>query len=573
MAALTCELCGGKLFGKPGGMFECDSCGMEYNSDWAKAKIQEIKGTVKVEGTVSVKVENAATVPNLVQRGYLALESGSFKDANEAFGKAAELDPNCGEAHLGIAIAGRQLAKRTEYWERVFAGRYRDDPELKKALECPASEPYRAELEAYRALLAKEAAEEAAAKEKGNAKRQEYAALREKYAPARNLLGSGWLHISAEEGCIHDYGTAYGGNDERFKSWRRAVAACNSGITNAVILDDGSVSIQWDDTYGNNKAALERVNTNGPRAVKIVTAKKGYSYEEASVTILREDGTVISVLDGRENFYCKDKIKKWTDMADIAATNTAVLGVRKDGTVLSSSEHFGSGCEKLRDIVAVAVHSLNYEAYLTGDGRVVLSDTARRDTLAGGYRGNPDSVARVEKWTDIIQIAFYPGGNTEILLMGLKADGTMVMEALKLPILSEHMERAEKQVASVRDAVAINGTYVLLRDGSVLVLNMSNDEAETMPQSMNQKWNSEKGAYDEWPVKLVRNADRAGEERQEGIRRMEEAEQAKIRRRNVLWGEKTKLQNDRSKLGLFAAKQKKEIDARLAQIEEELKGL
>ena len=54
MAALQCEICGGKLVGKPGGIFECDSCGMEYSTEWAKAKIQEIKGTVKVEGTVEV---------------------------------------------------------------------------------------------------------------------------------------------------------------------------------------------------------------------------------------------------------------------------------------------------------------------------------------------------------------------------------------------------------------------------------------------------------------------------------------------------------------------------------------
>ena len=49
MAALQCELCGGKLVGKPGGIFECDSCGMEYSTEWAKAKIQEIKGVLSIE--------------------------------------------------------------------------------------------------------------------------------------------------------------------------------------------------------------------------------------------------------------------------------------------------------------------------------------------------------------------------------------------------------------------------------------------------------------------------------------------------------------------------------------------
>ena len=60
MAALQCEICGGKLIGKPGGVFECDSCGMEYSTEWAKAKIQEIRGTVQVEGTVEVTVNMTA---------------------------------------------------------------------------------------------------------------------------------------------------------------------------------------------------------------------------------------------------------------------------------------------------------------------------------------------------------------------------------------------------------------------------------------------------------------------------------------------------------------------------------
>lgn len=42
MAALQCEICGGKLIGKPGGVFECDSCGMEYSTKWARAKVKEV---------------------------------------------------------------------------------------------------------------------------------------------------------------------------------------------------------------------------------------------------------------------------------------------------------------------------------------------------------------------------------------------------------------------------------------------------------------------------------------------------------------------------------------------------
>jgi tRNA(Ile2) C34 agmatinyltransferase TiaS len=67
-AKLQCEICGGKLIGKPGGIFECENCGTEYSTEWAKAKIQEITGTVKVEGTVEVagkvQIENPVTIDN-----------------------------------------------------------------------------------------------------------------------------------------------------------------------------------------------------------------------------------------------------------------------------------------------------------------------------------------------------------------------------------------------------------------------------------------------------------------------------------------------------------------------------
>ena len=48
-AKLQCEICGGKLVGKPGGIFECENCGTEYSTAWAKEKIQEITGKVQVD--------------------------------------------------------------------------------------------------------------------------------------------------------------------------------------------------------------------------------------------------------------------------------------------------------------------------------------------------------------------------------------------------------------------------------------------------------------------------------------------------------------------------------------------
>ena len=93
MATLQCEICGGKLVGKPGGLFECEYCGMEYNTDWAKAKIQEIKGTVQVEGTVqvtgTVKVDTADKVENLIR--YVQEEINNLPSLWGQFGRISDI--------------------------------------------------------------------------------------------------------------------------------------------------------------------------------------------------------------------------------------------------------------------------------------------------------------------------------------------------------------------------------------------------------------------------------------------------------------------------------------------------
>ena len=118
-AKLQCEICGGKLIGKPGGIFECENCGSEYSTEWAKAKIQEITGTVKVEGTVEVtgmvQVDNHANKAALLERGNLALEDGEFENAEKLFNKVLNMDAKCGEAYLGLAMAEAWTSTREEY--------------------------------------------------------------------------------------------------------------------------------------------------------------------------------------------------------------------------------------------------------------------------------------------------------------------------------------------------------------------------------------------------------------------------------------------------------------------------
>ncbi len=84
MAALVCDICGGKLVMGSGGIAVCDSCGMEHSPDRMKEKIQEVKGVVRVD--------NTHMVDNWMKMGTSAAQAGNNKEAYEYFTKVIEVD-------------------------------------------------------------------------------------------------------------------------------------------------------------------------------------------------------------------------------------------------------------------------------------------------------------------------------------------------------------------------------------------------------------------------------------------------------------------------------------------------
>lgn len=84
MAALVCDICGGKLVMGAGGIAVCDSCGMEHSPDRMKEKIQEVKGTVRVD--------NSHMIDNWMKMGNAAAQAGNNKEAYDYFTKVIEID-------------------------------------------------------------------------------------------------------------------------------------------------------------------------------------------------------------------------------------------------------------------------------------------------------------------------------------------------------------------------------------------------------------------------------------------------------------------------------------------------
>lgn len=104
MAKLQCDICGGKLMAKSGGIYECEFCGVQYDTEWAKAKIQEIRGTVQVEGTVEVKgtvtVDTQSEKANLLKRIAICAEDKNFDKIKKLTEQLLSLEPECGDAYL-----------------------------------------------------------------------------------------------------------------------------------------------------------------------------------------------------------------------------------------------------------------------------------------------------------------------------------------------------------------------------------------------------------------------------------------------------------------------------------------
>lgn len=84
MAALVCDICGGKLTMGSGGIAVCDSCGMEHTKERMQEKVQEIKGTVRID--------NSHMTDSWMKMGHAAASAGNHKEAYEYFTKVIEVD-------------------------------------------------------------------------------------------------------------------------------------------------------------------------------------------------------------------------------------------------------------------------------------------------------------------------------------------------------------------------------------------------------------------------------------------------------------------------------------------------
>lgn len=96
MAALICDICGGKLIKGKGGIEVCDSCGTEHRKNPDRQKIHAIDGVIHVDGIQAI--DNFFT---LAENAYVA---GNKREAENYCNKVIEIDAY---SHTAWFLKGR----------------------------------------------------------------------------------------------------------------------------------------------------------------------------------------------------------------------------------------------------------------------------------------------------------------------------------------------------------------------------------------------------------------------------------------------------------------------------------
>jgi len=512
MGAMKCDLCGGKLVMGSGGIATCDSCGMDYSQERMKEKVQEITGVVKVS--------NIADVDSFMKRGKVFLEDSDWKQANEYFTKALDIDAHYAPAYIGRLCASLKLNNELELQLEVRP--FNENSDYIKALRF-ADTDYKATLTMYHNDVLE------------NNKHAQLALsiARERVSKYKGCIASSSMYLSEHIVGLKTYGTvvAVGNNDVRqcsVSEWRGIVAVAAGGYHESVTTsitttvnrahDGHTVGLKADGTV------FAVGGTTGPGG----TYSKGWDSKgkckvhdwsdiiaiaagEDHTVGLKSNGNVLVAFGGAHGE--KKEIANWRNIIAIAANGYCTAGLKSDGTVVSTECDVSSW----QDIVSIAVSKESRYSYprieiagLKSDGTVVVTD--EKDEI-------------VPAWKNIIAITY-----KDSYIIGLKVDGTVVC--------SDSI--SNNAVATWRDIVAIYGGVNIIglkADGTVVTT--GSDEVALNISS----WR------DIGPIAEELKSQLCVEIRQENAHKAREAEQRKVDAEAAAAKRKTELEAERRRKG------------------------
>lgn len=191
---------------------------------------------------------------------------------------------------------------------------------------------------------------------------------------------------------------------------------------------------------------------------------------------LRRDGTVVSTQikgDSVQRFNVGQcNVSSWRSIVSISAGTSHTIGLKKDGTVVAVGENRVGQCNvsEWKDIVAIDAGGV-VTAGLKKDGTVVVTG------------GSSFGQNNVQGWSDVIQIAV---AGTQV--MGLKKDGTLLTT-----MCSGDRDHGQCSVTQWKDIVSISTTarmtLGLKKDGTVVSTKYYGEPKFDFGQTNVNSWN------------------------------------------------------------------------------------
>ena len=412
MAALQCEICGGKLMGKPGGIFECDSCGMEYSTEWAKAKIQEIRGTVQVEGTVevkgTVKVEGSVNIDSLLKRARMALADKKWREAEKYYDEALNIDAERSECHLGLLCAQYEQPNVDSLLKNEYV-RIRADRTFARALNLADEKTQHQAAELEQQFRANLSVKEAAS----DAKAQELDHLRAKIRPVQHSI------------------------------------CCTDEMVVAISLDGTLLTSKQEHLDRLERVQCETLCEQLKKWENIVAV-----HADWHIVGLKTDGTV-AVADSYSDSSMTKSVSKWSGIAAIATGTDRTLGLRKDGTVLAAGRLYEP--DPLTKEITYDLSQWNNMAAVRCIFETNVGIRTDGTVVLGGRIKNTQEAQAISRWNNVVSVAACSTGWGAEDFIGLCADGSLWSRSRKI----ENLDILEIYQGK-------NAVYALDKDGNVL---------------------------------------------------------------------------------------------------------
>ena len=536
----------------------------------------EAKGNTS--NSKSVLQQSGADINLLLKRVSMFLEDEDWTDAEKYCQKALDVNPESAEAYLGLVMAERELQNKEALATVYIDGQIKaEEKNLKRARQFADEklkkwfdeiERKRKEKEEKRKIEEERQEEIRKSEQIKNSKRLPH--VREKISQYGSLISAGEdITVGLKsDGTV----VAVGFEIEDEGYWSDIVAVSTWYYDRVFLKSDGTV----DDDY----------NKYRQNWTDIIAVSVGKDYTVG----LKSDGTVVAVRDKHygQCDYGQCDVQDWTDIVAVSAGSRHTVGLKSDGTVVATKytgDDYDGQCDvqDWTDIVAVSAGE-DYTVGLKSDGTVVAvgkefddvkywSDivavsAGSRHTVGLKSDGTVVAVGNnyydqcyVQDWKDIVAVS---AGFSHTV--GLKSDGTVVavgdnkygqcdVQNWKLLKTKEEKEKDYSEAVKLQNS----GKEAELKKAYLLFASIKDylDSKEHADKC--------KHAYEE---------KKAARKTRERAKKAAAQEAERQRRIATLNAEKTSLQTELANLkGLFTGKRRKQIEARLIEIDNELKKL